>query len=70
MGTITNSPVKKQQTSSTSDSTVPKIAGPQRTLSLKKSPHLLRTRRQAKDDIQEQNSLTENEESAPECKVS
>ena len=65
LGTITNSPVKKQQTKS--DNSAPKIAGPQRVLSLKKSPHMMRTRRQAEQ--QEQNSLTEQDESPAECKV-
>ena len=45
-----------------------KLIPPQRTLSLKKSPQLMRTRRKAKEE-EEQTSLSEQEE-APECKVS
>lgn len=67
LSTITNSPVKTKP-SSTADGVSPRIAGPQRTLSRKKSPHMMRTRRQTKDDSLEQNnSITEE---PAECKTS
>ena len=65
LGTITNSPVKKPQPEGSDSKLVP----PQRTLSLKRSPALLRTRRKAKEE-EEQMSVTEQEDDAPECKVS
>ena len=64
LSTITNSPVKKTNV----DGTERKLVPPQRTLSLKKSPQLMRTRRKVKEE-EDQSSLTEHDEQS-ECKVS